>query len=314
MMCAHGAAVVRGSYHAAVVVDMPFGAYEASPQQAFESASRVLKETSCDAIKLEGGVAMAETVAFLTQRGIPVMGHVGLTPQAVNVLGGYNARGRSAAEAEKIVGDARGFELTGNSTKQAIVENFFGQTMMTTTCDACKFKGVRFEPWMMLKCPIPTSGPATIHDCIGLLLKSETVEDYNCDECKTRSTATRESYISRLPLHLIISFKRFENSTQKLRTRVTVDLENTDMRQWIAFPGVLRNASPSYRAYGIVEHHGVSRGGHYIAYTKHNEGWLTYDDTSITPADPATIINTDTYVLLLTRKEYETPPLFTKDK
>jgi ubiquitin C-terminal hydrolase len=195
-----------------------------------------------------------------------------------------------------------------------IVENFFGQTMMTTTCDACKFKGVRFEPWMMLKCPIPTSGSATIHDCIGLLLKSETVEDYNCDECKTRSTATRESYISRLPLHLIISFKRFENSTQKLRTRVTVDLENTDMRQWIAFPGVLRNASPSYRAYGIVEHHGVSRGGHYIAYTKHNDGWLTYDDTSITPADSATIINTDTYVVLLTRKEYETPPLFTKDK
>ncbi len=113
MMCAHGAAVVRGSYHAAVVVDMPFGAYERSPEQAFESASRLLKETGCDAVKLEGGVAMAETVAFLVARGIPVMGHVGLTPQAVNVLGGYNARGRSTAEAEKIVGDARAIADAG---------------------------------------------------------------------------------------------------------------------------------------------------------------------------------------------------------
>lgn len=113
MMAAHGAAVVRGSYHSAVVVDMPFGSYEASPQQAFESASRMLKDTGCAAVKLEGGAAMAETVAFLTARGIPVMGHVGLTPQAVNVLGGYNARGRSQAEADKIVSDAQALDQAG---------------------------------------------------------------------------------------------------------------------------------------------------------------------------------------------------------
>ena len=113
MMIAHGAAVVRGSYHAAVVIDLPFGSYEASPQQAFTSAARVLAETGASAVKLEGGAAMAETVAFLTQRGIPVMGHVGLTPQAVNVLGGYNARGRSDAEASKIVGDAQALDAAG---------------------------------------------------------------------------------------------------------------------------------------------------------------------------------------------------------
>ena len=113
MMVAHGAAVVRGSYHAAVIVDMPFGTYEESPQQAFASAARLMKETGCAGVKLEGGEAMAETVAFLTARGIPVMGHVGLTPQAVNVLGGYNARGRSAAEAAKIVGDARALDHAG---------------------------------------------------------------------------------------------------------------------------------------------------------------------------------------------------------
>ncbi|WP_187336566.1 3-methyl-2-oxobutanoate hydroxymethyltransferase [Novosphingopyxis iocasae] len=107
MMCAHGAAVSRGSYHAAVVVDMPFGSYEASPVQAFESASRIMADTGAAAVKMEGGAAMAETVRFLTERGIPVMGHVGLTPQAVNALGGYGARGRSDAEYEKIVGDAK---------------------------------------------------------------------------------------------------------------------------------------------------------------------------------------------------------------
>ena len=106
MMCAHGAAVVRGSWHAVVVIDMPFGSYEASPQQAFESAARILKETGAAAVKLEGGEAMAETVAFLTARGIPVIGHVGLTPQAVNALGGYRARGRDEAEAKKIIADA----------------------------------------------------------------------------------------------------------------------------------------------------------------------------------------------------------------
>ncbi len=107
MMCAHGAAVVRGSWHALVAVDMPFGSYEGSPEQAFASAARMMKETGCAAVKLEGGEAMAATVECLTQRGIPVIGHVGLTPQAVNVLGGYGARGKSAAEAKKIVGDAK---------------------------------------------------------------------------------------------------------------------------------------------------------------------------------------------------------------
>ncbi len=106
MMAAHGAAVVRGSYHAVVVIDMPFGSYEAAPEQAFASAARLLKETNAAAVKLEGGEAMASTVRFLTERGIPVMGHVGLTPQAVNVLGGYGARGRTEAEAAKIVADA----------------------------------------------------------------------------------------------------------------------------------------------------------------------------------------------------------------
>ncbi|KQN92875.1 3-methyl-2-oxobutanoate hydroxymethyltransferase [Sphingomonas sp. Leaf231] len=106
MMAAHGAAVVRGSHHATVVVDMPFGSYEASPAQAFENAALLMKQTGAAALKLEGGTAMASTIAFLVERGIPIVGHIGLTPQAVNALGGYGARGRSADEAQKIVADA----------------------------------------------------------------------------------------------------------------------------------------------------------------------------------------------------------------
>lgn len=113
MMCAHGAAVVRGSWHALVAVDMPFGSYEASPQTAFANAARVMKETGCAAVKLEGGEAMAPTIRFLVERGIPVIAHVGLTPQAVNALGGYGTRGRSEAEAAKILGDAKAVAEAG---------------------------------------------------------------------------------------------------------------------------------------------------------------------------------------------------------
>jgi 3-methyl-2-oxobutanoate hydroxymethyltransferase len=112
MMAAHGAAVVRGSYHAAVIVDMPFGSYEASPEQAFVNASRLLKETGAAAVKLEGGKVLAPTVEFLTSRGIPVMAHVGLTPQAVNTLGGYKVVGRDD-EADRVMQDALAVQAAG---------------------------------------------------------------------------------------------------------------------------------------------------------------------------------------------------------
>ena len=113
MMIGHGAAVVRGSQKACVTVDMPFGSYQESKSQAFRNAAKVMKRTGCDAIKLEGGEEMAETISFLTTRGIPVMGHVGLMPQSVNSLGGYRARGRGKAEATKIISDARAIADAG---------------------------------------------------------------------------------------------------------------------------------------------------------------------------------------------------------
>lgn len=113
MMIAHGAAVVRGSETACVVVDLPFGSYQESPQAAFRASARVMAETGAQAVKLEGGLEMAETVAFLTARGIPVMGHVGLTPQSVNTLGGYKAVGRDAEAAERIAADAHAIAGAG---------------------------------------------------------------------------------------------------------------------------------------------------------------------------------------------------------
>jgi 3-methyl-2-oxobutanoate hydroxymethyltransferase len=107
MMILQGHAVMRGSRRALVVIDMPFGSYEQSKEQAFASCARVLKETGCGAIKLEGGRRMAETIAFLVERGVPVMGHVGLTPQSINTIGSFRAQGRDEADWPAIEDDAR---------------------------------------------------------------------------------------------------------------------------------------------------------------------------------------------------------------
>jgi 3-methyl-2-oxobutanoate hydroxymethyltransferase len=107
MMIAHGRAVAKTARHACVVVDLPFGSYEESPAQSFRTAAKVMGETGCAAVKLEGGAAMAETIHFLTQRGVPVMAHIGLTPQSVNALGGYGVRGRGETEAAAILADAQ---------------------------------------------------------------------------------------------------------------------------------------------------------------------------------------------------------------
>ena len=112
MMILHGQAVARGLKSAMLVIDMPFGSYEESPAQAFRNASRIMAETGAAAVKLEGGVAMAETIAFLVARGVPVMAHIGLTPQSINTLGGYKVQGRDT-EAERLMADAHAVAQAG---------------------------------------------------------------------------------------------------------------------------------------------------------------------------------------------------------
>jgi 3-methyl-2-oxobutanoate hydroxymethyltransferase len=113
MMILHGQAVMRGARHAMVVVDMPFGSYEAGPEVAFANAARLLKETGAQAVKVEAGPSIAATISYLVERGVPVMGHVGLRPQAVNVDGKFRAKGRTRDERAKVLAEARAADEAG---------------------------------------------------------------------------------------------------------------------------------------------------------------------------------------------------------
>lgn len=157
MMVLQGQAVMRGSRRALVVVDLPFGSYEESPAVAFRAAVRVMKETGCGAVKLEGGLRLAETVRFLTERGIPVMGHVGLTPQAFNTMGGFKIQGRDAAGAEAVEADARAIAEAGAF---AIVVEGVPETVASTITRAV---------------PVPTIGIGASADCDGQILVLEDI-------------------------------------------------------------------------------------------------------------------------------------------
>ncbi len=113
MMILHGQAVMRGSSHALVVVDLPFGTFEGSPEQAYAASVKVMKETGCQAIKIEAGEALAGTIAFLVQRGVPVVGHIGLRPQAVHIDGGFKAKGRNDGERARVIAEARAVDEAG---------------------------------------------------------------------------------------------------------------------------------------------------------------------------------------------------------
>jgi len=138
MMIAHGAAVVRGSKRALVVIDMPFATYQESPELAYRNAARVMIETGAQAVKLEGGVEMAPTIAFLTARGIPVMAHIGLVPQSVNTLGGFRTQGRDEAAAARLLADARAVEEAGafsvviEGTVETVARHISGEIAIPT--------------------------------------------------------------------------------------------------------------------------------------------------------------------------------------
>jgi 3-methyl-2-oxobutanoate hydroxymethyltransferase len=137
MMILHGAAVRRGLKKALMVVDMPFGSYEESPAQAFRNAARVMAETGCAAVKLEGGTRMAETIEFLTERGIPVMGHVGLTPQSIHVFGGFKLQGRDAdaariEEEAAVVANAGAFAVVLEKIPEVLAQKITGSIQIPT--------------------------------------------------------------------------------------------------------------------------------------------------------------------------------------
>ena len=155
LMIMHGRAVMRGAKRALVVVDMPFGSYEESPAQAFHNAAKVIKDTQCGAIKLEGGQRMAETIHFLTQRGIPVMAHIGLTPQSINILGGFKTQGRTRDQWAVIEEDAR---LVSEAGAFAVVLEAIAEPLAAKITRAI---------------PIPTIGIGASAACDGQILVME---------------------------------------------------------------------------------------------------------------------------------------------
>ncbi|MGD9785112.1 MAG: 3-methyl-2-oxobutanoate hydroxymethyltransferase [Hyphomicrobiaceae bacterium] len=155
LMIMHGRAVVRGAKRALVVVDMPFGTYEESPSVAFRNAARVMKETDCGAVKLEGGRRMAETIRYLVDRGIPVMAHIGLTPQSINVIGGFKAQGREEAQWAAIEEDAR---LVAEAGAFAVVLEAMAEPLAARITSAV---------------PIPTIGIGASSQCDGQILVME---------------------------------------------------------------------------------------------------------------------------------------------
>lgn len=155
LMIMHGRAVVRGSKRSLVVIDMPFGTYEESPPVAFRNAARVMKETDCGAVKLEGGRRMAETVRYLVDRGIPVMAHIGLTPQSVNVLGGFKTQGQSVDQWAAIEEDAR---LVAEAGAFAVVLEAMAAPLAERITQAI---------------PIPTIGIGASPGCDGQILVME---------------------------------------------------------------------------------------------------------------------------------------------
>ncbi len=157
MMIAHGHAVMRGSTQACVVVDMPFGSYQESREQAFRNSARVMADVGCQGVKLEGGLEMAETVAYLSRRGIPVLGHVGLTPQSVNSLGGFKAQGRNDETATLILDDAKAIADAGAF---AIVVEGVTEVLGRQATEAI---------------PVPTIGIGASPACDGQILVTEDI-------------------------------------------------------------------------------------------------------------------------------------------
>jgi ubiquitin carboxyl-terminal hydrolase 2/21 len=185
-----------------------------------------------------------------------------------------------------------------------IIEHFFGQTQTTVVCDSCRGTSTRCEPWSVLKLPIPGADKAgspapTLQECMAANFATETLEDYQCDACKTRGPARMMHALSRFPDHLVLSLKRFTNTGAKVRARIPYDEHLIDLSAWRAWPTM--QGLQRYRVMGTIEHLGGSRGGHYCMRAMEGDKWYTYDDGQVHATAAGGQAGPDTYVLLLQR-------------
>ncbi len=189
-----------------------------------------------------------------------------------------------------------------------IVSNFNGQYQIKITCSNCGNISERYEPWLMLKAPIPgadkVGGPApTMKACLDSAFEAETIDDYACEKCKSKQRATKTEKISRLPPITILSIKRFTNEGHKVRGLIPWDLDSLDFSPWMAFgrnPFSDSRATNDYMTYAVIEHHGGTQFGHYRMYARHLDNtWAEYDDSSVTPVAPERVITPDSYIAFL---------------
>lgn len=185
-----------------------------------------------------------------------------------------------------------------------LLDNYYGQTQTRVTCTTCKTSSTRYEPWSVLKVPIPGAEKAgvpapTLADCLAAYFADETIDDYSCDTCKEagrgRGTALIQHSISRLPSYLILSLKRFTNRGAKIRARINYDENCISFEDWRSWADLQPQAR--YRVVSTVEHLGGSHGGHYCARGLTDGGWCEYDDTRVIPTNG--LPGADTYVLIL---------------
>ena len=184
-----------------------------------------------------------------------------------------------------------------------LIDHFYGQTQTTVECKACKATSTRYEPWSVLKLPIPGAdkqgSPApSFSECLAAAVADETLDDYACSTCKTKGPAQISHAISRFPKHMIVSLKRFTNTGSKVRARIPYDPNMINMEAYRAWPAI--QGATKYRVMSTVEHMGGSRGGHYCMRTREPSGsWLVYDDGRHGPSPFGGDAGPDTYMLFL---------------
>jgi ubiquitin C-terminal hydrolase len=194
-----------------------------------------------------------------------------------------------------------------------IVSNFNGQYQIKVTCTNCGNVSERYEPWLMIKAPIPgadvVGGPApSLRTCLDSAFEPETIDDYACEKCASKQRATKTECISRLPPVTIVSIKRFTNAGHKVRGLIPWDLDSLDFSPWLAFGRDPFSNAPynaEYMTYAVIEHHGSTFGGHYRMYARRGAGadaWTEYDDSSAIHVSPDRVVTPDSYILLLMPK------------
>jgi ubiquitin C-terminal hydrolase len=189
-----------------------------------------------------------------------------------------------------------------------ILDMFYGQTQTRLICERCRNVSDRYEPWNMLKAPIPGATvqgavAPSLADCLAAALETERLDDYACDHCMDRGPARKEHAISRYPPNLILCLKRFTNLGQKVRARIPYEEDNIDLSAWRAWPTLQASKDARYRVTATIEHLGSCRGGHYIMRGRDaTDGtWRIYDDNRVSVSPIGGGAGPDTYILFLER-------------